>query len=75
MNKNIANGHLVRKSATRDEFYTTQNTADLFVTPLGDAGLYARKHIFCNCDGPESEIYKLLKKKFYEWDLASLEAC
>ena len=27
MNKNIANGHLVRKLPTGDEFYTTQKTA------------------------------------------------
>lgn len=64
MNKNIANGHLVRKLDTRDEFYTTPKTADLLVTPLGDAGLYVGKHIFCNCDGLESEIYKLLKRNF-----------
>ena len=75
MNKNIANGHLVRKLATRNEFYTTQQTADLLVSPLGDAGLYAGKRIFCNCDGPESEIYKLLKKNFQKWHLAGLEAC
>ena len=62
-------------SATRDEFYTTEKTAIQFVSPLGDAGAYAKKHIFCNCDGPESEIYKLLKKNFQKWDLASLEAC
>ena len=61
--------------ATRDEFYTTEKTAIQFVSPLGDAGHYAKKHIFCNCDGPESEIYKLLKKNFQKWDLASLEAC
>lgn len=75
MNKNIANGHLVRKLATRDEFYTTEQTAISLVSPLGDAGYYAKKHIFCNCDGPESEIYKMLKKNFQKWDLASLEAC
>ena len=45
------------------------------MTKLGDDGHYAKKHIFCNCDGPESEIYKLLKKNFQKWDLASLEAC
>ena len=75
MNKNIANGHLIRKIDTRDEFYTTQQTADQFVSPLGDAGLYVGKRIFCNCDGPESEIYKLLKKNFQKWHLESLEAC
>ena len=75
MNKNISNGHLVRKIATRNEFYTTQQTAYQFVSPLGDAGLYVGKHIFCNCDGQESEIYKLLKKNFQKWHLESLEAC
>ena len=65
----------IRNSATRDEFYTTENTAIQFVSPLGDAGFYVGKRIFCNCDGPESEIYKQLKKNFKKWNLASLEAC
>lgn len=75
MNKNIGNSYRIRNLATRDEFYTTESTAIQFVSPLGDAGFYAGKHIFCNCDGPESEIYKLLKKNFKKWNLASLEAC
>lgn len=66
---------IIKKSSTRDEFYTTESTAIQFVSPLGDAGFYVGKHIFCNCDGPESEIYKLLKKNFKKWNLASLEAC
>ena len=74
MNKNL-NSSRIKKSATRDEFYTTEKTAIRFVSPLGDAGFYAGKHIFCNCDGPESEIYKQLKKNFNKWNLASLEAC
>ena len=74
MNKNL-NSSRIKKSATRDEFYTTEKTAIRFVSPLGDAGFYVGKHIFCNCDGPESEIYKLLKKNFNKWNLASLEAC
>ena len=74
MNKNLKSSK-IRKSATRDEFYTTEKTAIQFVSPLGDAGFYAGKRIFCNCDGPESEIYKLLKKNFKKWNLASLEAC
>lgn len=74
MNKNL-NSSRIKKSATRDEFYTTEKTAIQFVSPLGDAGFYTGKHIFCNCDGPESEIYKLLKKNFKKWNLAGLEAC
>lgn len=74
MNNNLK-ASKIRKSSTRDEFYTTEKTAIQFVSPLGDAGFYAGKHIFCNCDGPESEIYKLLKKNFKKWNLASLEAC
>ena len=74
MNKNLKSSK-IRNSATRDEFYTTEKTAIQFVSPLGDAGFYTGKHIFCNCDGPESEIYKLLKKNFKKWNLASLEAC
>ena len=63
MHKNLKSSK-IRNSATRDEFYTTEKTAILFVSPLGDAGFYAGKCIFCNCDGPESEIYKVLKKNF-----------
>ena len=74
MNKNLQSSK-IKKNKTRDEFYTPEKTAIQFVSPLGDAGAYAKKHIFCNCDGPESEIYKLLKKNFQKWDLASLEAC
>ena len=75
MNKNIMRSSIIKKSSTRDEFYTTESTAISFVSPLGDNGFYAGKHIFCNCDGPESEIYKVLKKNFKKWNLASLEAC
>lgn len=64
MNKNIRNSLRIQNSATRDEFYTNEKTAISFLTPLGDAGHYAKKHIFCNCDGPDSEIYKILKKNF-----------
>ena len=74
MHKNL-NQSKIRNNATRDEFYTTEKTAIQFVSPLGDAGFYAGKHIFCNCDGPQSEIYKLLKKNFKKWNIASLEAC
>ena len=74
MNNNLKSSK-IRKSSTRDEFYTTEKTAIQFVSPLGDAGFYDGKRIFCNCDGPESEIYKLLKKNFKKWNLASLEAC
>ena len=74
MNKNI-NSTRIKRSATRDEFYTTKETAERFAIPLGDKGFYAGKRIFCNCDGPESEIYKCLKKNFNKWQLAGLEAC
>lgn len=74
MHKNL-NPSRIKNLATRDEFYTTEKTAIYFVSPLGDAGFYDGKHIFCNCDGPESEIYKLLKKNFKKWSLAGLEAC
>ena len=74
MNRNLKSSK-IRNSDTRDEFYTTEKTAIQFVSPLGDAGFYAGKRIFCNCDGPESEIYKVLKKNFKKWNIASLEAC
>lgn len=63
MNKNLQSTR-IKNPATRDEFYTTVKTAECFLTPLGNAGVYSGKHIFCNCDGPESEIYKYLKKNF-----------
>ena len=74
MHKNLKSSK-IRNSPTRDEFYTTEKTAIQFVSPLGDAGFYVGKRIFCNCDGPESEIYKVLKKNFKKWNLVSLEAC
>ena len=74
MHKNLKSSK-IRNSPTRDEFYTTEKTAIQFVSPLGDAGFYVGKRIFCNCDGPDSEIYKLLKKNFNKWNLSSLEAC
>ena len=74
MNKHLKSSK-IRNAATRDEFYTTEKTAIQFVSPLGEAGFYVGKRIFCNCDGPESEIYKQLKKNFKKWNLASLEAC
>ena len=73
-NKNI-NSTRIKRSAIRDEFYTTQDTAERFVAPLGDKGFYAGKIIFCNCDSKDSEIYKCLKKNFNKWQLAGLEAC
>ena len=74
MNKKIDSTR-IKRSAIRDEFYTTKETAERFVIPLGDKGFYAGKRLFCNCDGKNSEIYKCLKKNFNKWQLAGLEAC
>ena len=72
-NKNIVNSAKVRKNPLRDEFYTTAETADkmlAFVVPSEFAG----RRVYCNCDGPESEIYKMFKRRFAELGLKSLLA-
>ena len=56
-----------------DEFYTTEESAGyLFQTVNLDD--FANKVVYCNCDGPESEIYKWLKKRYSELKLKSLYA-
>ena len=56
-----------------DEFYTTEESAGyLFQTINLDD--FANKVVYCNCDGPESEIYKWLKKRYSELKLKSLYA-
>ena len=69
MNKNLKR----KNYETRDEYYTTQKTAErmlIYIKPEHLSG----KIIYCNCDGPESEIYKLLKKRFSYYNLKRLIA-
>lgn len=56
-----------------DEFYTTEDSAGYLFqqVKLDD---FANKVVYCNCDGPESEIYKWLKKRYSELKLKSLYA-
>lgn len=72
-NKNIRNSAKVRKDPLRDEFYTTAETADSMIAGVVPSE-FAGKRIYCNCDGPESEIYKLFKRRFAELGLKSLLA-
>lgn len=72
-NKNICNNAKVRKNPLRDEFYTTAETADRMIAHVVP-GQFKDKRVYCNCDGPESEIYKLFKRRFAELGLKSLLA-
>lgn len=69
MNKNLKR----KKYETKDEFYTTVETAERLLVKVKPEHL-AGKTIYCNCDGPESEIYKLLKKRFSYYNLKRLIA-
>lgn len=68
----MANKNLNVKNPS-DEFYTTEESAGyLFQTINLDD--FANKVVYCNCDGPESEIYKWLKKRYSELKLSGLIA-
>lgn len=58
MNKNLGR----KNYETRDEYYTTEETAKRFLH-YAKPEHFAGKTLYCNCDGPESEIYKLLKSQ------------
>lgn len=68
----MANKNLNVKNPS-DEFYTTEDSAGYLFqqVKLDD---FANKVVYCNCDGPESEIYKWLKKRYSELKLKSLYA-
>ena len=72
-NKNILSNVKVRKNPLRDEFYTTAETAERMIAHVVPSE-FAGKHVYCNCDGPESEIYKMFKRRFAELGLKSLLA-
>lgn len=70
---NVRRSAIIRASADRDEFYTTaESAAKMFGLVRLDQ--FAGKIAYCNCDGPESEIYKHLKSRFQEWKLKKLIA-
>lgn len=60
-------------TSTRDEFYTTPETAQRLVEGL-KLCQFAGKSVYCNCDTEKSEIYKLAKANFKTWQLKSLVA-
>lgn len=57
----------------RDEYYTTAETAYRMLDEIPDSEFYG-KVVYCNCDGPESEIYKLLKSRYKQYKLKKLVA-
>ena len=60
-------------TSTRDEFYTTPETAQRMVEGL-KLYQFVGKSVYCNCDTEKSEIYKLAKANFKTWQLKSLVA-
>lgn len=73
-NKNIAiNNVKIKKNPTRDEFYTTAESAEKMFIGI-DISQYAGKTIYCNCDGEESEIFKFICKNFDNWQLKKVIA-
>ena len=69
MNKNLG-----RKTyETRDEYYTTPETAEGFLVKCKQ-NQFKDMVVYCNCDGPNSEIYKLLKQRFNYYGIKQLIA-
>ena len=73
INKNISSGARIRKCSTRDEFYTTEETAQRLFVNI-DKEEFNGKIVYCNCDFEWSEIYKYLKERFSELKLKKLIA-
>lgn len=73
MNKNIQASSKIKKNPKRDEFYTTADTANKMIANI-DLSQLSNKTIYCNCDGPESEIYKMFKHRFAEFGLKGVLA-
>lgn len=69
MSKNLGR----RTYETRDEFYTTPETADRFLIQCKQ-NQFKDMVVYCNCDGPNSEIYKLLKQRFNYYGIKQLIA-
>ena len=69
MNKNLGN----KEYESRNEFYTTRETAERMLVNITTKHLQD-KVVYCNCDGPESEIYKLLKERFNRYKMKLLLA-
>lgn len=69
MNKNLE-----RKTyETRDEYYTTPETTERFLVKCKQ-NQFKDMVVYCNCDGPNSEIYKLLKQRFNYYGIKQLIA-
>ena len=69
MNKNLR-----RKTyETRDEYYTTPETTERFLVKCKQ-NQFKDMVVYCNCDGPNSEIYKLLKQRFNYYGIKQLIA-
>lgn len=73
INKNISSGARIRKCSTRDEFYTTEETAQRLFINI-DKEEFNGKIVHCNADFEWSEIYKYLKDRFSELKLKKLIA-
>lgn len=69
MNKNLG----CKDYEGRDEYYTTRETAEGLLC-CAKPEHFAGKVIYCNCDGLESEIYKLLKERYAYYGLKKLVA-
>lgn len=72
-NKNILNTTKVRNNPNRDEFYTTKETAEQLYKNISPEH-FANKIIYCNADGPESEIYQYWKRNFKSFNIKKLIA-
>jgi hypothetical protein len=72
-NKNIINNANIRNNPNRDEFYTTKETAEQLYEDISPEHL-ANKIIYCNADGPESEIYRYWKRNFKSFNIKKLIA-
>lgn len=72
-NKNILSTAKVKKNPHRDEFYTTKETAERLYENISPEH-FANKVIYCNCDGPESEIYQYWKRNFKSLNIKKLIA-
>lgn len=69
MNKNLGKNNYI----DRDEYYTTRETAERLLLNITTKHLQD-KVVYCNCDGPESKIYKLLKERFSMYKMKKLVA-
>lgn len=72
-NRNILASARIKKDPTRDEFYTLPKTAEGLLKNIPDEFFFG-KTVYCNCDGWESEIFKLICARFSRYRLAKVYA-